>query len=664
MWSPSPKRALLILLLLTCAVYASSAANRFPMDDAGLAQSVDHLGQPDKVISQWHAPWWFFGQRYWEGVANESVLYRPVTILSYALTYHAVARWLPTEFEAVPHHVLNILLHAACVFLVWWMFKDLGADLWAVIVGSGVFAFNAIHSEVVAGIVGRAELFSFGFGLWAILLFVRGRFLASSALFFCAFCCKESGLAWAPFLPCFLFARDRLVAPDVDANWRGRWVTMAWVLGVGLVGFFALRHFALQGFVGGTTAYEHNPLAHLESGARVLNSLRLLGYGLYLCFAPFQLYCSYGAGAFSVIDSPADLGFVCSVVVLGGWLVLGLVCARRQPLLFLSAAMFLGFSFIGSNVLFAIGTNFGERLFYMPSLAISVLCVLLARHLVGSSRSVFGFALVVWCLACGVVISVRNLAWRDSETVFIGDAHRLPESGELQEKVGYLFVNSDPDKALEYFHAAVALAPDLADSWATIGRIHARRREFAKAEKFYKRALDTKYIAASNVEDRAIDGYLTSLAGQRKTTESFAFARDVVRRKPEHFGARVVYIDLGVGQMPPQEVYEVIAEGLRRHSGSLELTLREAMHRYDHRGDSPEENRYIAERLSWALDHMRPAARQKGVAARAQLYLGDVLDRSGQKQKALEVFRGVLKIRELPAEIRQSVMQAVKRLSK
>jgi lipopolysaccharide biosynthesis regulator YciM len=88
------------------------------------------------------------------------------------------------------------------------------------------------------------------------------------------------------------------------------------------------------------------------------------------------------------------------------------------------------------------------------------------------------------------------------------------------------------------------------------------------------------------------------------------------------------------------------------------------MHRYDHRGDSPEENRYIAERLSWALDHMRPAAREKGVAARAQLYLGDVLDRSGQKQKALEVFRGVLKIRELPAEIRQRVVQAVKRLSK
>jgi hypothetical protein len=101
-----------------------------------------------------------------------------------------------------------------------------------------------------------------------------------------------------------------------------------------------------------------------------------------------------------VIDGPADLGFVCSVVVLGGWLVLGLVCARRQPLLFLSAAMFLGFSFIGSNVLFAIGTNFGERLFYMPSLAISVLCVLLARHLVGSSRSVFGFALVVTRKRC------------------------------------------------------------------------------------------------------------------------------------------------------------------------------------------------------------------------------------------------------------------------
>lgn len=667
MWSATPTRTLLILLLLTCAVYAPSAANRFPMDDAALAQSVDAAGRPDQVIAEWHAPWWFFGHRYWHGVANQSVLYRPVTVLSYALTYHAVARWLPEDAEAVPHHILNILLHAVCVFLVWWMVRDLGCGLWAALVGAGIFALHAIHSEVVAGIVGRAELFCFGFGLWATLLFARGRFLPAAALFFCAFCSKESALAWAPFLPCYMLVRDRLLATTttpVDAIWRGRWATMSWVLGIGIVSFFALRHFALQGMLGGIAPYEHNPLAHVEFGTRFLSAVRGLGYGLYLCFAPFQLYCSYGAGAFPVVESPADPGFLGAILVMGGWLAVGLIFARRQPLLFLSVAVFFGFSFVVSNVPFAIGTNFGERLFYMPSLAISILGVLVAKALVGRWRTVFATGLVVWGIACGVVISQRNLAWRDSETVFLGDAERLPESAEMQAKVAYLFVNSDPPKALEYFHRAVARAPDLADSWATIARIHASRREFALAEKYYKRALDTGYIAVSPAEDRSIDGYMTALVGQGKIAATLAFAREVVRRKPRHFGARLMCIDLGVEHMPPSESYDMIVEGLRQHPESLEFTLREAMHRYDHRSLSPEECRYIAERLSWALAHLPPDKRGEGAPARAQLYLGDVLARTGQKQEALRVFRDVLKLRSLPDEVRRSVAEEIQKLSK
>ena len=70
------------------------------MDDVPLVQSVDTDGKTaDPIIDGLRAPWWYFGERYWAGTDNRtSPLYRPVTILTFALTYNLVcAPLLPRE---------------------------------------------------------------------------------------------------------------------------------------------------------------------------------------------------------------------------------------------------------------------------------------------------------------------------------------------------------------------------------------------------------------------------------------------------------------------------------------------------------------------------------------------------------------------------------------
>ncbi|MFQ5504157.1 MAG: hypothetical protein ACE5F1_05065, partial [Planctomycetota bacterium] len=345
MQSLRPTRPLLVILLLTFAVFAPSLANGFAMDDAPLAQSVDQEQQPDEIIAGMRAPWWYFGQRYWAGVDNYSALYRPVTVFSFALVYNWVGAWLPVDWEAFPQHLANVLLHCLAVFLVWWMLRDLGLGELAALLGSGLFAFHAIHSEVVAGIVGRAELLSFCLGLWGTLLFARGGKLRAGILFFLAFCSKESGLAWAPFLPCYLWARQRLLGGSGLWPTHGRDILR--VLGVTLVAFFVLRWIGLRDLrEGNPYSYAQNPLAHVELAPRLLTAVKLLGYGLQKCVAPFWLYCLYGPGAIQVVESTADPGFLVAFSILLIWLLAGLVLARRLPLLFLSAAAFLGFSFI------------------------------------------------------------------------------------------------------------------------------------------------------------------------------------------------------------------------------------------------------------------------------------------------------------------------------
>ena len=120
-------------------------------------------------------------------------------------------------------------------------------------------------------------------------------------------------------------------------------------------------------------SYEQNPLAFVGVGARVITGTALLGLGLVKCVFPFALSSTYGPGALPVLTSPLAPAFLLTLAGLGAWLVLGLWLRRRQPLVVLSAALLLGFAFIGSNIPGAVGTIFGERVYYVPSLGVCVL---------------------------------------------------------------------------------------------------------------------------------------------------------------------------------------------------------------------------------------------------------------------------------------------------
>ena len=79
-----------------------------------------------------------------------------------------------------------------------------------------------------------------------------------------------------------------------------------------------------------------------------------------------------------LVESIGDLRFLQSCAVLTALFVCGIALVRRHPLVFLAMACFLGFSFATSNVLFAIGTIFGERLYFTPSLGLGIFAAWIA----------------------------------------------------------------------------------------------------------------------------------------------------------------------------------------------------------------------------------------------------------------------------------------------
>jgi hypothetical protein len=59
--------------------------------------------------------------------------------------------------------LINVLLHAWSVLLAFSLIARLTSRFYPALLGAAVFSLHALHSETVAGIVGRAELFGFCF---------------------------------------------------------------------------------------------------------------------------------------------------------------------------------------------------------------------------------------------------------------------------------------------------------------------------------------------------------------------------------------------------------------------------------------------------------------------------------------------------------------------
>jgi len=434
---------LLAIVLSTFGVYTPSLWSDYTYDDRIFVMVPSTNGQPNEMVAEMKPVTDYWGAWYGEGVMKIGRGYRPLTVYSHAL----VQRW--GQGRAGYQHLVNVILHCLATLAVYWIVVlFLGQGIPALI-AAAVFGLHALHSDPVISMVGRAEILGFLLGAVALLFYVaalrpgnnRGLLLlAPAGLFvFLAFSSKESAVAWAVFIPLTVMAM----------GWQGQdlrglrpQLAAVLVVVVPLLIWFWLRERVLVDIAGDPThrqfaaSYHANPLFRLPFLERALTGVMLLGVGLYKVLLPFHLAADYGAEVFTPVASLADARWLLSFLVLLSILAAGLLWARRQPLLFLAMAAFLGFTFPISNIPLAVETIFGERLYYTPAVSLSFLLaflwVLLSRRNLARWRLAGGIVLLVWLATCSVRIVQRCQDWQDNDTLFTTDAANQPDSISMQ----------------------------------------------------------------------------------------------------------------------------------------------------------------------------------------------------------------------------------------
>jgi hypothetical protein len=137
-----------IVPVLAIILYIPSFQAGFTLDDVPIIEENSYVKSLGKIPDIWTS-------HYWAGKldASDTGLYRPLTLTTYTL--YVVQGEHPAAF-----HILIILLHALTCFVLMKFVHLVFKDMLLAGVSGLLFAIHPLHTEAVAGIVGRAEILS------------------------------------------------------------------------------------------------------------------------------------------------------------------------------------------------------------------------------------------------------------------------------------------------------------------------------------------------------------------------------------------------------------------------------------------------------------------------------------------------------------------------
>ncbi|CAI8019479.1 Protein O-mannosyl-transferase TMTC2, partial [Geodia barretti] len=320
---------------LALALYANSLAGDFVFDDHSAIQVNPDVRTNTPLSSVFKNDFWGLPLSH----AESHKSYRPLTVLSFRLNHHLHGLWAPG------FHAVNVAAHAGVCVLFFWACLGLGASLAPSLSASLLFASHPIHTEAVANIVGRSELFAAIFFLLALISYQRaGRkdtttpsawIFLTVALSAVSLLCKEQGVTVLG-LCLVLEAKNFLLKPEkivpVQSKNRISWTGHLLRSSVVLSAIAALLFIRIYLIGRGTPTFvdSDNPAAfspHWKT--RFLTYSYLCALNVWLLLLPSQLCHDWSMGSIPLVESVADYRILASLSLLAVTLTSCTLLARR-----------------------------------------------------------------------------------------------------------------------------------------------------------------------------------------------------------------------------------------------------------------------------------------------------------------------------------------------
>ncbi len=290
-----------------------------------------------------------------------------------------------------------------------------------------LFTVHPIHTEVVANVKGRDEIFAMlgsVIALWCSLKYVDTRkwyWLVISLLAFTfGIFSKENTITFLAVVPLALYYYQ-----NENKHTADYFITLIPLL-LGSIFFIWARYKVLGSMMPPDTTSNilNNPYVHSTRAQQIATVLITWGIYLKLLFFPHPLTHDYYPHQIAITDFSNPLVWVILIGCIA-LVVYGIWNLKKKSVPAFGILYFIITFSIVSNLLFNLGTFMNERFLFMPSIGFTLLVGWWLYRLSMASapalqKTAVGVTSAI-CLLFGIKTFVRNFTWMDDFTLFLTD---------------------------------------------------------------------------------------------------------------------------------------------------------------------------------------------------------------------------------------------------
>lgn len=498
----------LMLAVVAFLLYANSLKHEFVLDDSN-AVTENHIvkqgikGIPELLMTDYRAGYW----------TAKGELYRPLSLVMMAI------EWEIAPNNPFPGHLINVLLYSLTVFLLFMLLCRMlpGASLIIPFLITLLFTVHPIHTEVVANIKSRDEILSFLFVLGALhvmLNYLKNEkiilLIAAATLYFLSFMSKESSITFLGAVPVMLYF---FTGTPLKKNVM---ITAFFIGGAAM--YLILRRMVLGGISDDSDVMliDNFLIGANDFATKTATAVKILGKYLGLLFLPYPLSIDYAYNEIPIVNW-SDWKSLLSLAVYLAMIVIAALRFRKKELWVFGIIFYLITISLYSNIFITIGSGFGERFLYVPSLGFCITLVALLARLIKTetadqgenmismlSRNKILASTVAAIAIAGLVMTVqRSAVWNNHFLIYETDVKHAPNSARLHYwyanefmKVRAMKAKTEQEKfrlldvSLKEYDRALEIYPDYADAYGQRGLAYYRKKDYVKAVADYKRAID------------------------------------------------------------------------------------------------------------------------------------------------------------------------------
>ena len=488
----------IICFLFAFVLYSNTIKHSYVLDDSGVVSSnwlVKKGIQSIPVILK---------TTYRYGVNDLSDnIYRPLSLIMFAI------EWQIAPNNPHLNHFINVLFYSLSCLLLFIVLRKYMSKAHALIplIITLLYAAHPIHTEVVANIKSRDEIMSFFFLMITLLLlhkwFTKRKWwslIVSLPILLLALLSKEGIITMLFLLPimAWYFTDARLKTILISSL----------LLILPAVVYVIIRHQIITKYslLSSISILDNLLVGATDSTTHFATAVLLLGKYLLLSIIPYQLVCDYSFNQIPIIGLTNPLFILSLMIYLAICIYIILNFRKKSPLIF-GLLFFLITISMYSNIVFLIGTSFGERLMFLPSLGLCITFVFFMSQFlkVGTNNNtqsnieilktkpLFTIIFILILSIFSVKTVVRASEWKNKDTLYGNDIKRSPNSANLCMWYGNaLFEKATKEKdkvkkdafitqAIQQYENCVSIYPNYIESYEQLSIACSKTGDLKKA---------------------------------------------------------------------------------------------------------------------------------------------------------------------------------------